>query len=80
MNWQKNNLNSHFEQFDKESDPIFCMNRWVVFLFPKEVHRRQSDADEANKRSSFLERENKRCELQLGDLARQVGYCSLLLI
>uniref|UniRef100_A0A672JJW8 Nucleoprotein TPR n=1 Tax=Salarias fasciatus TaxID=181472 RepID=A0A672JJW8_SALFA len=38
----------------------------------KEVHRLQNEADEANKRSSFLERENQRCELQLGDLAKQV--------
>ncbi|CAN9500306.1 unnamed protein product [Ophioblennius macclurei] len=38
----------------------------------KEVHRLQNETDEANKRSSFLERENQRCELQLGDLAKQV--------
>lgn len=55
------------------------MNNSIVFTFPKEVHRLQNEADEANKRSSFLERENKRCELQLGDLAQQVGYLSLLL-
>ncbi|XP_034736261.1 translocated promoter region b, nuclear basket protein isoform X1 [Etheostoma cragini] len=38
----------------------------------KEVHRLQKEADEANKRSSVLERENQRCELQLGDMAQQV--------
>ncbi|XP_041646505.1 translocated promoter region b, nuclear basket protein [Cheilinus undulatus] len=38
----------------------------------KEVHRLQKDADEANKRSSVLERENQRCELQIADMAQQV--------
>ncbi|KAM9848441.1 translocated promoter region b, nuclear basket protein [Aulostomus maculatus] len=38
----------------------------------KEVHRLQKEADDANKRSSFLERENQRCDLQLGDMAKQV--------
>uniref|UniRef100_A0AAQ5YRW1 Nucleoprotein TPR n=1 Tax=Amphiprion ocellaris TaxID=80972 RepID=A0AAQ5YRW1_AMPOC len=38
----------------------------------KEVHRLQNEADEANKRSSVLERENQRCELQLADMAQQV--------
>ncbi|XP_041967516.1 translocated promoter region b, nuclear basket protein isoform X1 [Alosa sapidissima] len=38
----------------------------------KEVHRLQKEADEANKRSSVLDRENKRCEQQLSDLSQQV--------
>uniref|UniRef100_A0A3P9CSH3 Nucleoprotein TPR n=1 Tax=Maylandia zebra TaxID=106582 RepID=A0A3P9CSH3_9CICH len=38
----------------------------------KEVHRLQSEADEANKRSSVLERDNQRFELQLADMAQQV--------
>ncbi|XP_022066194.2 translocated promoter region b, nuclear basket protein [Acanthochromis polyacanthus] len=38
----------------------------------KEVHRLQNEADEANKRSSVLERDNQRCELQLADMAQQV--------
>ncbi|KAL6108232.1 tpr [Pungitius sinensis] len=38
----------------------------------KEVHRLQKEADEANKRSSVLERNNQRCELQLEDMAQQV--------
>ncbi|XP_019730825.1 translocated promoter region b, nuclear basket protein isoform X4 [Hippocampus comes] len=38
----------------------------------KEVHRLQNEADEANKRSSVLERDNKRFELQLADMAHQV--------
>ncbi|TNN35649.1 Nucleoprotein TPR [Liparis tanakae] len=38
----------------------------------KEVHRLQKEADEANKRSSVLERDNQRGELQLGDMAQQV--------
>ncbi|XP_047192707.1 translocated promoter region b, nuclear basket protein isoform X2 [Scophthalmus maximus] len=38
----------------------------------KEVHRLQRETDEANKRSSVLERDNQRCELQLGDMAQQV--------
>uniref|UniRef100_A0A3Q3GMK6 Nucleoprotein TPR n=1 Tax=Labrus bergylta TaxID=56723 RepID=A0A3Q3GMK6_9LABR len=38
----------------------------------KEVHRLQKNADEANKRSSVLERDNQRCELQLADMAQQV--------
>uniref|UniRef100_A0AAX7U9S1 Nucleoprotein TPR n=1 Tax=Astatotilapia calliptera TaxID=8154 RepID=A0AAX7U9S1_ASTCA len=38
----------------------------------KEVHRLQSEADEANKRSSVLERDNQRFELQLTDMAQQV--------
>ncbi|KAF3835337.1 hypothetical protein F7725_027895, partial [Dissostichus mawsoni] len=37
-----------------------------------EVHRLQKEADEANKRSSVLERDNQRSELQLGDMAQQV--------
>lgn len=53
------------------------MNNIIVFTFPKEVHRLQNEADEANKRSSFLERENQRCELQLGDMGQQVGYYCL---
>ncbi|XP_069009311.1 translocated promoter region b, nuclear basket protein isoform X2 [Embiotoca jacksoni] len=38
----------------------------------KEVHRLQNEADEANKRSSVLERDNQRCEIQLVDMAQQV--------
>ncbi|RVE73521.1 hypothetical protein OJAV_G00032140 [Oryzias javanicus] len=38
----------------------------------KEVHRFQNEADEANKRSSFLERDNQRFELQVADMAQQV--------
>ncbi|XP_077462726.1 translocated promoter region b, nuclear basket protein isoform X2 [Stigmatopora argus] len=38
----------------------------------KEVHRLQNEADEANKHSSLIERDNKRFELQLADMARQV--------
>lgn len=44
-----------------------------VFFLLKEVHRLQKEADEANKRSSVLERDNQRCELQLGDMAQQVS-------
>lgn len=36
------------------------------------MHRLQKEADDANKRSSVLERESQRCELQLGDMAQQV--------
>lgn len=39
----------------------------------QEVHRLQRESDEANKRSSVLERDNQRCELQLADMAQQVG-------
>ncbi|XP_069377798.1 translocated promoter region b, nuclear basket protein isoform X6 [Paralichthys olivaceus] len=38
----------------------------------KEVHRLQREADEANKHSSVLERDNQRYELQLADMAQQV--------
>uniref|UniRef100_A0A6Q2X7L1 Nucleoprotein TPR n=1 Tax=Esox lucius TaxID=8010 RepID=A0A6Q2X7L1_ESOLU len=38
----------------------------------KEVHRLQKEADEANKRSSVLERDNQRSEVQLADMAQQV--------
>ncbi|XP_024134399.1 translocated promoter region b, nuclear basket protein isoform X3 [Oryzias melastigma] len=38
----------------------------------KEVHRMQNEADEANKRSSILERDNQRFELQVADMAQQV--------
>ncbi|XP_068174893.1 translocated promoter region b, nuclear basket protein isoform X2 [Antennarius striatus] len=38
----------------------------------KEVHRLQNEADEANKRSSFLEGNKQRCEQEVVDLARQV--------
>ncbi|XP_051581046.1 nucleoprotein TPR-like isoform X2 [Myxocyprinus asiaticus] len=37
-----------------------------------EVHRLQKEADEANKRSSVLERDNQRFEVQLADMAQQV--------
>lgn len=60
-----------------------CDNNLIIvfvflFFFLKEVHRLQKEADEANKRSSVLERESQRCELQLGDMAQQVGSHSLL--
>ncbi|XP_063057948.1 translocated promoter region b, nuclear basket protein isoform X2 [Engraulis encrasicolus] len=38
----------------------------------KEVHRLQKEADEANKRSCVLERDNKRSDQQLSDLSHQV--------
>ncbi|KAG5847394.1 hypothetical protein ANANG_G00125580 [Anguilla anguilla] len=38
----------------------------------KEMHRLQKEADEANKRSSALERENQKYELQLSDQAQQI--------
>ncbi|XP_012694986.2 translocated promoter region b, nuclear basket protein isoform X3 [Clupea harengus] len=38
----------------------------------KEVHRLQKEADEANKRASVLDRDNKRCDQQLSDLSQQV--------
>ncbi|XP_054904526.1 translocated promoter region b, nuclear basket protein isoform X2 [Poeciliopsis prolifica] len=38
----------------------------------KEVHRLQNEADEANKRSTLLERDNERYELQVADMAQQV--------
>ncbi|KAG1963734.1 nucleoprotein TPR [Pimephales promelas] len=37
-----------------------------------EVHRRQKEADEVNKRASVLERDNQRFEVQLADMAQQV--------
>lgn len=48
-----------------------CLHVHVCLL--QEVHRLQRETDEANKRSSVLERDNQRCELQLGDMAQQVG-------
>ncbi|KAI5627611.1 nucleoprotein TPR [Silurus asotus] len=38
----------------------------------QEVQRLQKEADEANKHSSMLERDNQRFEVQLSDMARQV--------
>ncbi|XP_033863928.3 nucleoprotein TPR isoform X2 [Acipenser ruthenus] len=38
----------------------------------KEIHRLQKDTDEANKRSSVLERDNQRSELQLTDMSQQI--------
>ncbi|MED6275380.1 hypothetical protein CHARACLAT_025992, partial [Characodon lateralis] len=38
----------------------------------KEVHRLQNEADEANKQSTVLERDNQRYELQVADMAQQV--------
>ncbi|XP_041127246.1 nucleoprotein TPR-like isoform X2 [Polyodon spathula] len=38
----------------------------------KEIHRLQKGTDEANKRSSVLERDNQRCELQLTDMSQQI--------
>ncbi|MEE6496310.1 hypothetical protein FKM82_002298 [Ascaphus truei] len=38
----------------------------------KEIRRLQDDTDKANKRSSLLERENQRMELQVKDLSRQL--------
>ncbi|KAK6308858.1 hypothetical protein J4Q44_G00203210 [Coregonus suidteri] len=43
----------------------------------KEVHRLQKVTDEANKRSSLLERDNQRSEVQLADMAQQI--CVLLI-
>ncbi|XP_051511668.1 nucleoprotein TPR-like isoform X2 [Myxocyprinus asiaticus] len=37
-----------------------------------EVHRLQKEADEANKHSSVLERDNQRFEVQLADMSQQV--------
>uniref|UniRef100_A0A671P4J9 Nucleoprotein TPR n=1 Tax=Sinocyclocheilus anshuiensis TaxID=1608454 RepID=A0A671P4J9_9TELE len=37
-----------------------------------EVHRLQKEADESNKRSSVLERDNQRFEVQLADMSQQV--------
>ncbi|KAJ8409499.1 hypothetical protein AAFF_G00229000 [Aldrovandia affinis] len=38
----------------------------------KEMHRLQKEADEANRRSSVLERDNQRFELQLADQSQQI--------
>lgn len=38
----------------------------------QEVHRLQKEADEANKSSSVLTRDNQRLEVQLADTAHQV--------
>ncbi|MGH0154837.1 UNVERIFIED_CONTAM: hypothetical protein FKN15_048281 [Acipenser sinensis] len=38
----------------------------------KEIHRLRKDTDEANKRSSVLERDNQRSELQLTDMSQQI--------
>ncbi|XP_039591515.1 translocated promoter region b, nuclear basket protein isoform X1 [Polypterus senegalus] len=38
----------------------------------KEIHRLQKETDEANKRSSVLERENQRFELLAADLSKQI--------
>lgn len=38
----------------------------------------QNEADEANKRSSILERDNQRFELQVADMAQQVSLGSKL--
>ncbi|KAM9832571.1 translocated promoter region b, nuclear basket protein [Neosynchiropus ocellatus] len=38
----------------------------------KDVYRLQNETDEANKRSSVLERENQRCEMQIKDMAKQL--------
>lgn len=42
----------------------------------QEVHRLQNEADEANKRSTLLERDSQRYELQVADMAQQVGSSS----
>lgn len=38
----------------------------------QEVQRLQKEADEANKHSSVLQRDNQRFEVQLSDMAHQV--------
>ncbi|XP_053710711.1 translocated promoter region b, nuclear basket protein isoform X2 [Synchiropus splendidus] len=38
----------------------------------KDVYRLQNETDEANKRSSVLERENQRCEIQIKDMTKQL--------
>ncbi|MBN3321592.1 TPR protein, partial [Atractosteus spatula] len=38
----------------------------------REIHRLQKETDEANKRSSVLERDNQRFELQLTDMSQQI--------
>ena len=50
----------------------------LVFFLIQEVLRLQREADEANKHSSVLERDNQRCELQLSDMAQQVGSFSFI--
>lgn len=59
-------------------DILLVLNFFFVCVHVfQEVHRLQKEADEANKRSSVLERDNQRSELQLGDMAQQVGSQSL---
>lgn len=59
------------------NDILLVLNFFLCVHVFQEVHRLQKEADEANKRSSVLERDNQRSELQLGDMAQQVGSQSL---
>lgn len=82
----------NFGQLTESGIPYRCFHRITFFVnttyfnillymcFFKEVHRLQKEADDANKRSSVLERESQRCELQLGDMAQQVGQSSAFLL
>lgn len=49
--------------------PSFKNKRSLII---QEVHRLQKEADEANKSSSVLTRDNQRLEVQLADTAHQV--------
>ena len=53
------------------------MTGYYVF---QEVQRLQKVTDEANKHSSVLERDNRRSEVQLADMAQQVGHPVLSLL
>ena len=62
------------KMFNKTTISIFYFILFFNVCLPQEVHRLQKEADEANKRSSVMERDNQRCELQLVDMAQQVGF------
>lgn len=60
--------------FNNTTISIFYFILFFNVCLLQEVHRLQKEADEANKRSSVMERDNQRCELQLVDMAQQVGF------
>ncbi|KAI1891474.1 hypothetical protein AGOR_G00144190 [Albula goreensis] len=62
----------------RQRDEFERMQRSVASLSTKleqamkEIHRLQKEADDANQRSSVLERDNQRFELQLADMSQQI--------
>ncbi|NXI40812.1 TPR protein, partial [Galbula dea] len=59
------------EEFERSQKAVASLSAKLEQAM-KEIQRLQEDADKANKRSSVLERENRRLEIQVKDLSQQI--------